>query len=1157
MLHISFLGQPRFRVDDARFKFAASPKTLPLLAYLLLNRAAVLRRDSLAFTLWPDDTEEDARTALRRHLNYLKNALPPTHADEPWVLADAETVQWSARTDWSFDVAEFERFAEDPSSRADAVELYAGDLLENLYDDWLFPHRERLRTVFLRCLDDLLLESRSRRDFAQAIVYAQRIMAAEPWRENTLRQLITVRYEVGDRAGALREYDEFERRLCDEMGVEPMSETTALRNLIVRNAVLPQSRLTDSRPEVQTASTPPLLRFVGRDAELEQLSALWNRAARGNGATVLVGGEAGIGKSRLASELALRAGAQGARILVGATLFPESVPYEAIAESFRFASPPLSSLDVEPASLAAIAQIVPEVRGRYGDLPTLASMDPARERTRLFEAMVACLSAFAKQRPVLVILEDLHWASAATIAAFEYVARRTTSLNVLILATYREEETASGHPLRDVRRRLQREDRVSHIGLAGLREESMRDLLACVPQFAGGSTTALGAVLERSQGNPLFLAEIIHDSIESGRIADAVPRGLQRTIGDRIARLSESAQFLSKVAAVVGTLFDIDIISEVIGWQEHQVLDALEELVSHHVVRETGKRAPFGYAFSHHLVQRAVYEEIDRGGRARWHRRAAHAMERSYAARLDEVAALLAQHLDLADEPQRASKYYLQAARKALALYANQKALELAKRGLELTSAREDRFALLALLESVHNLRGNREEQAAVLIDLERSTGDDDVRTCECSYRRVLFHRALGERAEENTWIDVLAARATFTGDRGWMACASHARGMYEINIGKLTEARASIDAAIEGYTTTGDIRGQCECLCLLAYLDVFCSKTEESEAAFRRAQAAAESSGNQALLAQTYLMASTSANMRMDYTRCQQLAECALEIYVAIGDREGEADACVRLGVVAGRNFEIPRARHWYAQARDLYQALGKKQGQGAVALNSGLMEMMVGRIDRARESCVFAEQIFSDLGDIRGVTVASINLAMLHHYQGEHAAAKELAQRGLALALELGSEPLQAAALANLGAAERELGEVSASCEHLLASIALREKIGTVADAVLDLAELVLTHVRMDNKTKAGQLADELMALDPAQYATTWAPQSVPIAAARAYAALRQKKRSQEAMNLARRLFEQRLATLPDPEGRALYESILFNRELCNPAAASVGSA
>ncbi len=176
-------------------------------------------------------------------------------------------------------------------------------------------------------------------------------------------------------------------------------------------------------------------------------------------------------------------------------------------------------------------------------------------------------------------------------------------------------------------------------------------------------------------------------------------------------------------------------------------------------------------------------------------------------------------------------------------------------------------------------------------------------------------------------------------------------------------------------------------------------------------------------------------------------------------GDREGEADSCARLGVVAARKLDIEVSRSRYARARELYTAIGKKQGLGAVALNSGLMEFMVGRIDRAYEACRYAEDLFRELGDVRGGAVSSINLSMANYHRGDYAAAKQLAQRGLGFANVLASEPLVAAALANLGAAERELGELGASFEHLNQAIEMRKKLGEIVDVHLDLAELVLT--------------------------------------------------------------------------------------------------
>src|SRR5207302_10533623 len=232
---IYLFGQARFAYEGKPHKFSAPPKALPLLAYLLLNRDGPVSREKVAFTIWEDDSEEDARANLRRHLHHVQRALPRPAEDRPWVLADGDSLQWNPAADWWLDVAEFKRIAARPSERVAAVELYVGDLLENLYDEWLYAPRDALRNAYQALLGELLHESRSTRDFSRAAGYAQRILANDPWREDTVRQLMAIRYEGGDRAGALAVYQQFDQRLRDEMDVDPMPETSALRDAILRN----------------------------------------------------------------------------------------------------------------------------------------------------------------------------------------------------------------------------------------------------------------------------------------------------------------------------------------------------------------------------------------------------------------------------------------------------------------------------------------------------------------------------------------------------------------------------------------------------------------------------------------------------------------------------------------------------------------------------------------------------------------------------------------------------------------------------------------------------------------------------------------------------------------------------------------------------------
>ena len=177
---IRLFGQPRFAVSGKPHRFSAPPRTLPLLAYLLLHRGAHLTRENIAFALWPDDSEEEARANLRRHLHHLKEALP--HSDAPWFVAEGETVSWQTPSDAWFDVDAFERHIA-AQELDEAVALYAGDLLACVYDDWIIAERERLRAQFLTALEKLLLRARSRREFAAAADCARRILENDPWRE--------------------------------------------------------------------------------------------------------------------------------------------------------------------------------------------------------------------------------------------------------------------------------------------------------------------------------------------------------------------------------------------------------------------------------------------------------------------------------------------------------------------------------------------------------------------------------------------------------------------------------------------------------------------------------------------------------------------------------------------------------------------------------------------------------------------------------------------------------------------------------------------------------------------------------------------------------------------------------------------------------------
>lgn len=305
-VRIHLFGRAHLSDGSAALKFKAPQRAFSLLAYLLLYSDTALSRDAVAFALWPDHTETDARADLRRHLYYLMNdALPAAPDAAPWILSDKRTVQWNPEAPAWCDLTAFRQCTADPAGAADAVELYRGELLEGFEDEWLLEHRDRFRERQVELLLNLMAATREQRNFNDAIAYTKKLLAVDPWREDGIRALIALRHAGGDRAGALSTYQDFAKRLEDELGVAPMAETTAEYRRVA-SAGEPQlaAPAVYTRPEtiVGTEAVRSTPSFTGREEELLAIdSALWSDRK-----IAIVHGLGGIGKSAIAREYARR-----------------------------------------------------------------------------------------------------------------------------------------------------------------------------------------------------------------------------------------------------------------------------------------------------------------------------------------------------------------------------------------------------------------------------------------------------------------------------------------------------------------------------------------------------------------------------------------------------------------------------------------------------------------------------------------------------------------------------------------------------------------------------------------------------------------------------------------------------------------------------------
>lgn len=1134
-LRIHLLGQPRFFSYGEPYAFHSRPRALALLAFLLLHRGAHLTRDLVAFSLWPDDSEAEARGKLRRHLHQLTSALPPSSV--PYIESKEETIWWNDDAGVWVDVDEFERCIGEESRWDHAVELYEGDLALAIYDDWISPIRERLRRDYIATLERLLLRARSRREFALATSYAERILANDQWREDTLRQLASIRYESGDRAGALREIDLFAQRLANEMNVEVMTETLALRALMLRGGALPDAAAQDSFDVRSPANALP---FVGRAAELEQLAQAWRLAARGQGKVLLIGGEAGIGKTRLANELALLANTQGGRVLRGTTSSPEQVPYQPIVEALRDALAFLTTVEVRPIWLSAVTALVPELALRT-DLPALPAIDAERERSRLLEGLAALVQGLSRQRPLLVILEDLQWAGEATLFALEYLARRVAAFPALIVATYRNEAGDVARAVQPLRRKLQLENVANHLSLGGLSNDAICELARSLPTLAADAETIGSHVHAVSAGNPLFAVELLRESAESG-MREASTRFLQAMIEVRTSRASANARKIAEVASVVGATFDADLLREICGLPEDAVLDGVSELLGRNLLREVG-RVHFAFAFSHQLIASAIYEGIEPQRRAQWHHRVAVTIERLSSDR-HKAAGNLAHHYDKAGEAEKAAAYYFTSAQRSFAIFANQEALASATRGIELSREIEQRRALLGLRERILGRLGDRDAQRADIDALEALAREDDAQT-DVVWRRAQFARALGELSDEAQYLDDYARRARAAKNRAGEAAVHRAAARNLMLRSDYAKAMVAAEAALEIDRERDDAGGEIGALCLLSEISVNRGEAARAQEALDDARTRAEDSGDPVLMARVAMTAAAVAIMRRDFARALADAQEAQRRYREIGDREGEAEAGARVASALSFQLRFEEAGAEFAAAASIYRALGNRLQLAYLLFNQTGTQMQLGLLDDARASLTTALEIFETFHDRRGLAVCLTNLSMVRLLQQEPAEAKDLGLRALDAAREIANSVIEAAALANLGNAERELGELPAALAHMNEAIAIRERLGR-SGTFEELGDLALAQLRAGD-ANAVQTADDIMRRADASGENTVWPHYCFWAAACVYHERADDSKAAAALQRAQALVAMQLGAMTDERSREAFRQLAAVRGIC----------
>ena len=499
----------------------------------------------------------------------------------------------------------------------------------------------------------------------------------------------------------------------------------------------------------------PATAYVGRVAERERLKELSGQASAGSLRLALIGGEAGVGKTRLSTHLALEAHGNGATVLYGRCDEDLGIPYQPWAQALghlvKEAPQPVLDAHVERYG-GDLARLVPSLRDRVPDLPSPRESDPETERYLLYAAVGGLLERAGEGEPLLLILDDLHWADGPTLSLLRQVVASGSSIRAMVVGTYRDSDLSRDHPLTALLAALHREQGVERLKLAGLDSE---DVLALMEAAAGHELDEDGRALaveiaRETAGNPFFASEVLRHLTESGAITQredgrwrlvgsladlGLPQSVREVIGQRVERLGQDARTALSAAAVIGREFDLNLLLAVLDTPEERLLDLLEEAVEASLLKESPESAE-RFAFTHGLVEHTLYEDLGRARRARLHKRVAEALEEQCGdepgERLGELAGHWAAAVVSADAA-KAIHYARRAAERALQQLAPDEAARWYRQALELHDQapggdRSGRCDLLIGLGEAQRQVGNPEYRQTLLdaAALAQELGDAD-----------------------------------------------------------------------------------------------------------------------------------------------------------------------------------------------------------------------------------------------------------------------------------------------------------------------------------------------------------------------------------------------------------------------------------------------
>jgi DNA-binding SARP family transcriptional activator len=652
LLQAQLLGRYSVQLDHQPVGSIHVPRLQVLFAYLLLHHDTPMLRSNLAYKLWPDSNETQARTNLRNLLHLLRQALLDC---DTYLHIDNQLIQWLPDVEFDLDVECFEselnqanRFESQEDlnrcrvSLENAVALYKGELLPDHYAEWIIVERERVSQAYMQALERLIGLLENQRSYHKAIFFVLDLLRFDPLQESAYRQLMRLHLITGNRGEAIAVYNTCAAVLQRELLVRPSPVTDELYHRILKTGGQPLSLLSGAEPASpfsvpdplrgtrrgkggsESSGQPPL---IGRQPEWEKLQTAWQKACAGEPCFFLLAGDTGLGKTYLSNELF-----QWARRLGFSAAYAHgqtdgsSLDYAPVAEWLGELKLPV----LDTLYQSEIARLLPNILTQNPTVPHPQPLVESWQRQRLLEALARAL--LGVDLPLLLVLDDMQGCDDKTLEFLRFMLVANPHAPLMILATIPSIEYSQTSNLTSYVKHLAQVVRVVEHELTPFEKIQTTALAEMLYEKAIDPSQA-DVLFEETEGNPMMITELVRARLEDGdplqtggsttrNAPPTLPLAIRQAFEERLAYLSSPAYNLAGFAAAIGLKFSHQTLQIASGLEDGPLVDALDELFQRRILRDE----PNGtYRFSHNKLREVVYSSMSTA-RRNWYLRRIAAM---------------------------------------------------------------------------------------------------------------------------------------------------------------------------------------------------------------------------------------------------------------------------------------------------------------------------------------------------------------------------------------------------------------------------------------------------------------------------------------------------------------------------------------------------